>query len=187
METVAMARSDRKDTHVQAGASATVLLLCLVGIGGCAGRGGVAEPPPDALTVATVRHTAGPQPRGAWVDWGTLAPQAQRSDGERALLLEVGLREGEVVATEPAPLELANFVVRVEARSRRETVIALESAVDVALGFELYVSADGERFRAIPSCPVPARGRSFERWPERAAWIAIARVRAAEGAFPGCD
>jgi predicted small lipoprotein YifL len=172
---------------MHASVSGMVLLLCLVGIAGCASRGGVAQPPPDASTVATVRHTAGPQPQGTWVDWDTLAPQAHRSDGERALLLEVTQREGQVVAVEAAPLELANFVVRVEARSRRETVVALESAVDVGLDFDLYVSRDGERFRSIPVCSVAARGRSFERWPERAAWIAIAGVSAADGPRPGCE
>lgn len=171
---------------MNASTSGMALLLCLLGLGACASRSAISEPPPDAQTVATIRHTAGPQPSGTWVDWHTLAPHAHRSDGERALLLEVGLREGQVDATEPAPLELANFVVRVESRRRRETVVALESAVDVPLDYDLYVSRDGERFRSIPNCPVAARGRSFERWPERAAWIAIANVRAA-GIRPGCD
>lgn len=167
------------------GSIALVLAVSCV-LAGCAtSRGGVGVPP-DALTVASVRHTAGPQPEPVWVDRAGLGAGAQRSDGERALLLEVTLRDGEVAATEAAPLELANLVVRIESRSRRETVVAIESAVEVALDFELYVSPDGERFRRIPSCPVGARGRSFERWPERARWIAIGAVRRAHAAREGC-
>ena len=154
---------------------------------GCATRGPGVEVPEGALTVASVRHTAGPQPEPVWVSRDALAPDAQRSDGERALLLEVALRDGRVVSTESAPLELANLVVRVESRTRRETVIALESAVEIALDLNLYVSPDGERFRRIPSCPVGARGRSFERWPERARWIAIGDVRAVSGPVEGCE
>lgn len=156
-------------------------------VAGCATpRSGGVEVPGDALTVASVRHTAGPQPEPVWIPREALAADAQRSDGERALLLEVALRDGQVLSTESAPLELANLVVRIETRSRRETVVALESAVEVALDFNLYVSPDGERFRRIPSCPVAARGRSFERWPERARWIAIGDLRNAGTAPEGC-
>jgi hypothetical protein len=166
-------------------------ILCLLAFAGlaagCATKGPGVEVPEGALTVASVRHTAGPQPQPVWVDRAALAPDAQRSDGERALLLEVALRDGQVASTESAPLELANLVVRVETRTRRETVVAIESAVEIALAFDLYVSPDGERFRRIPSCPVDARGRSFERWPERARWIAIGDVRAVTGPVEGCD
>jgi hypothetical protein len=166
----------------------TLLALALLSaVTGCATTGPGVEIPDGAMTVASVRHTAGPVPEPVWIARDSLAPDAQRSDGERALLLEVALRDGQVASMESAPLELANFVVRVESRSRRETVIALESAVEIALAFDLYVSPDGERFRHIPSCPVDARGRSFERWPERARWIAIGGVRAATGAAEGCD
>jgi hypothetical protein len=163
------------------------LLFMLAGlVAGCAtSRPGV-EVPDDALVVASVRHTAGPQPVGAWVARASLPADAQRSDGERALLFEVAMREGQVVSTESAPLELANLVVRVESRTRRETVVAIENAVDTALAFDLFVSPDGERFRRIPACPVDARGRSFERWPERAAWIAIGRLRAADASAANC-
>uniref|UniRef100_UPI003B3A9294 efflux RND transporter permease subunit n=1 Tax=Sphingomonas sp. TaxID=28214 RepID=UPI003B3A9294 len=48
------------------------------------------------------------------------------------------------------------------------------------LGFDLFVSPDGERFRAITACAVASGTDAYERWPERAAWIALANVRVAE-------
>jgi hypothetical protein len=167
-----------------------MLRLSFVGLSllgaGCAATGGGAAVPADALTVASVRHTAGPQPEPVWIARAALPADARRSDGERALLLEVELRDDRVVRVEDAPLELANVVVRVEARTRRETVIAVQSALDRTLAFDLFVSSDGERFRAIPACPVAARSQSFERWPERVAWVAVGNLRAASGLEADC-
>jgi hypothetical protein len=159
-------------------------LAAAVQLGGCAGTRGPATPPPGSLTVATVRHTAGPQPAAVWLAADALPPDAQRSDGGRALLLEVALRDGAVATVETAPLELANLVVRIESRDRRQTVVAIENRNDVALGYSLYVSPDGERFRRVPSCPVAAGGIAYERWPEAAAWIAVGAWQVADSAAP---
>jgi hypothetical protein len=155
------------------------LSILPLALGACGSRGGV-QVPPEALTVASVRHTAGPQPAPLWLSRAELPADAHFSDGARALLLEATLRDARVEALEGAPLELANLIVRIDARARRETVIAIENDSDATLALDLFVSPDGERFRAIPTCPVAPGGDAFERWPERAAWIALANVRVAE-------
>jgi hypothetical protein len=147
---------------------------------GCATRPSVGEAPPDAQVVATLRHTAGPQEAARWIDAAALPSDTLRTDDARALLIEVSLPEDGAVLTEVAPLELANLVVRIDQRDRKQVVIGIDNASAAALAFDLYVSPDGRRFRRIPSCAVAARGRSFERWPERTAWIAVAGVRRAE-------
>lgn len=159
-------------------------LAVVVWLGGCAGARGPATPPPGSLTVATVRHTSGPQPAAAWLAAEALPPDAQRSNGTRALLLEVALRDGAVSTVETAPLELANLLVRIESRDRRQTVVAIENRNAVALGYALYVSPDGERFRRVPSCPVAAGGIAYERWPEAAAWIAVGAWQVADPTAP---
>lgn len=140
--------------------------------------------PPEALTVATVRHTAAPLPAPAWVSRAQLPPDTQYSDGERALLLEVDARGRGPAQVESVPLELANLVVRIDARNRTETVVAIGNGSEHTLAFDLFVSPDGERFRAITACPVAPGLDAYERWPERAAWIALANVRVADGG--GC-
>lgn len=141
--------------------------------------------PPGALTVASVRHTSAPQPAPVWVLRESLPAGAYRGDERRALLLEVALHEGQVRSVESAPLELANLRVRIEARDREQTVVAIENHTAAALAFDLFLSPDGERFRLVPSCPVAAGTTAYERWPEPARWLAIGAVRTAEGA--GCD
>lgn len=165
----------------------SLVLLATLGLAACASQRGGGAVPPEAMTVATVRHTAGPQPQAAWIERGALPADAQRSDGERALLLEARLVEGRVVALERAPLELANLIVRVESRDRRQTVIAVQNGSSEMLAYDLFVSPDGERFRAIPSCPAQPHASAYERWPERAAWIAVANVRAVTTKSPGCE
>ena len=152
----------------------------------CATRPTVGEAPADAQVVATVRHVAGPQEAGEWIDAAALPSDALRTDGERALLLEVSLPDDGSALTEVAPLELANFVVRIDQRDRKSIVVGIDNATDAALAFDLFVSPDGSRFRRIPSCPVAARGRAFERWPQRTAWIAVAGVRRAAESGPAC-
>ena len=142
-------------------------------------------PPPGTMTVATVRHTAAPQPAADWVGRSALPAPALAGAAERALLLEVTLDEGAVSNVETAPLELANLIVRIESRSKRETVVAVQNAADVALVYELYLSPDGERFRRVPTCAVAADATAYERWPEHASWIAVGTVRAA-GADDAC-
>jgi hypothetical protein len=158
------------------------LLFAVSTLAGCATRPSVGEAPPDAEVVANVRHVAGPREAGEWIDAAALPSDALRTDGERALLIEVSLPDDGAVLTEVAPLELANLVVRIDERDRKQVVIGIDNATEAALAFDLYVSPDGQRFRRIESCPVAARGRSFERWPERTAWIAVAGVRRAQDA-----
>jgi hypothetical protein len=143
--------------------------------------------PPDALTVASVRHTSAPQPAPVWVSRADLPSGSLRSDDARALLLEVAVHEGQVRSVESAPLELANLRVRIDARDRRQTVVALENDSVVALDFELFLSPDGERFRRVPTCPVAAGTTAYERWPEPAPWLAVGAVRAAAGGDERCD
>ena len=164
------------------------LLACaaLMCASGCATRPTVGEAPGDAEVVATVRHVAGPQEAAAWVDADALPSDALRTDGERAMLLEVTLPEDGSVLTEVAPLELANFVIRIDESDRKQVVVGIDNATDAALAFDLFVSPDGKRFRRIGSCPVAARGRSFERWPQRTAWIAVAGVRRAAESDADC-
>ena len=161
---------------------ACVALLCA----GCATRPTVGEAPADAQVVATVRHVAGPQEAAAWIDADALPSDALRTDGERAVLLEVTLPDDGSVLTEVAPLELANLVVRIDQRDRKSVVVGIDNATDAALAFDLYVSPDGRRFRQVRTCPVAARGRAFERWPQRTAWIAVAGVRRATDADAAC-
>jgi hypothetical protein len=146
---------------------------------GCAGPRRGAMPPPGSMTVATVRHTSAPQPAAEWIGRGGLPAPAAVSDAERALLLEVTLAEGVVREVETAPLELANLIVRIESRSRRETVVAVQNGTGTALAYELYLSPDGERFRRVPTCAVGAQATAYERWPEHATWLAVGAVRAA--------
>lgn len=154
--------------------------LGVVLLAGCAARPTVGEAPADAQVVANVRHVAAPQEAGAWLDAGALPSDAVRTDGERALLLEVSLPDDGSVLTEVAPLELANLVVRIEERDRKQVVVGIDNATDAALAYDLFVSPDGVRYRRIATCPVAARGRAFERWPQRTAWIAVAGVRRAQ-------
>lgn len=164
----------------------TFALLIAVSLAGCAARPSGGEAPPDAEIVATVRHAAGPREAAQWIDVAALPSDALRTDGERALLIEISLPDDGSVLTEVAPLELANLVVRIDQRDRKQVVVGIDNATEAALAFDLFVSPDGQRFRRIPACPVAARGRSFERWPERAAWIAVAGVRRAESGGTDC-
>lgn len=143
--------------------------------------------PAGTMTVASVRHTSAPQPAPVWLSRDALPGDTHRSDDQRALLLEVAVHEAQVRSVESAPLELANLRVRIDARDRKHTVIAIENDTDVALDFELFLSPDGERFRLIPSCAVAAGTTAYERWPEPARWLAIGAVRAAQGDTSGCD
>jgi hypothetical protein len=163
-----------------------VSLLVILLLAGCATRPTVGDAPADAEVVASVRHVAGPQEAGAWLDADALPSDAVRTDGERAMLLEVSLPDDGSVLTEVAPLELANLVIRIDERDRRQVVVGIDNATDAALAFDLFVSPDGKRFRRIASCAVAPRGRSFERWPERTAWIAVAGVRRAADSDPAC-
>ncbi len=157
------------------------LFSASLALAACATQTKVAEAPADAEVVATVRHVAGPRPPAPWLDLAALPADAQRSDGERALLLEVGLPDdGGAPVVETAPLELANLVIRIEKREAKQSVIGIENATAAALAYELYLSPDGERFHRVPVCAVAARGPAYERFPERAAWIAVANVRRAE-------
>jgi hypothetical protein len=161
-------------------------LAATAALGGCATSRPGNGAPAEAVPVASVRHTAGPRPAAQWVMRDALPTTSWLSDGERAILVEVTQNDEGVTRAETAPLELANLVVRIDTRRRRETVIAIQSALAMPLAFDLYVSPDGERFRWIPSCPVAAHGTAYERWPERAAWIALANPREAVGVLPGC-
>ena len=152
----------------------------------CATRPTPGEAPADAEVVATVRHVAGPQEAAAWIDADSLPSDALRTDGERAMLLEVTLPEDGSTLTQVAPLELANLVIRIDQRDRKSVVVGIDNATDAALAFDLFVSPDGKRFRPIRACPVAARGRAFERWPERTAWIAVAGVRRATESDAAC-
>lgn len=158
-----------------------LLLVPALLLAGCATRPTVGEAPADAQVVAEMRYASGPQAAGAWIDAAALPSDALRTDGERALLLEVSLPDDGTVLTEVAPLELANLVVRIDERDRKQVVIGIDNATGAALAFDLFVSPDGERFRRIETCPVAPRGRAFVRWPERTAWIAVAGVRRADG------
>jgi type IV pilus biogenesis protein CpaD/CtpE len=161
-------------------------MLMLVLLAGCATRPTVGEAPADAEVVATVRHVAGPREAATWIDAAALPSDALRTDAERALLLEVTLPADGTAITEVAPLELANLVIRIDQRDRKSVVVGIDNATDAALAFDLFVSPDGARFRRIGSCPVAARGRAFERWPERTAWIAVAGVRRAAESDASC-
>jgi hypothetical protein len=154
---------------------------------GCASSGPAVDVPADALTVATVRHVAGPQPAAQWIARDALPTDALRGDGERALLLEATLRDERVWSLESAPLELANLIVRIDTRDPKQTVISIDNGSASRLAYDLFLSPDGERFRRVPSCPVVASGSAFERWPERMAWFAIANVRVPTADEPGCD
>ena len=77
---------------------------------------------------------------------------------------------------ETAPLELANLIVRIEQRDAEQTVVAIQNGTDRALVVPVFVSPDGERYRALPGCAVAAGATAYERWPERAAWIAVAEM-----------
>jgi hypothetical protein len=168
-------------------ALATLLAVGSLLLTACASAPRSGAVPPGALTVASVRHTAAPLPAPVWVSRDSLPADAHRSDEQRALLLEVALHEGQVRSVESAPLELANLRVRIEARDREQTVVAIENDTATALAFELYLSPDGERFRLIPSCPVAPGTTAYERWPQAARWLAIGAVRAADGTASGCE
>jgi hypothetical protein len=166
---------------------ATLLAAGSLMLTACASTPRAVAVPPGALTVASVRHTSAPQPAPVWLARESLPADTFRSDDERALLLEVALHEGQVRSVESAPLELANLRVRIDARDRRQTVVAIENDTAAALDFELFLSPDGERFRLIPSCAVAAGTTAYERWPEPARWLAIGAVRAAQGDAGRCD
>jgi len=155
-------------------------------LAGCAMGPTPGEAPEDAERGVTMRHVSGPQAAGAWLDAANLPSDAQRTDGTRAVLLEVSLPEDGSVLTEIAPLELANFVLRIDERDRRQVVVGIDNATAERLAFDLYASPDGRRFRRIPACPVEARGRGFARWPERTREVAVAGVRRATESDAAC-
>jgi len=156
-------------------------------LAGCAAGPTPGEAPADAKLVATMRHVAGPREAAAWLEAASLPSDAQRTDGTRAVLLEVSLPEDGSVLTEVAPLELANFVLRIDERDRKQVVVGIDNATAERLAFDLYASPDGQRFRRIPACPVEARGRGFARWPERTREVAVAGLRRATEADARCE
>ena len=143
--------------------------------------------PPDAVPVASVRPVASPQ-AATWLAVAELPAGALRARADRAVLLEVSREDGGAVGSvEPAPLELANLIVRVTRNAPRDVGIALESSLDASVKLDLFVSPDGERFRYISSCPVIAGGSAYEKLAEPVAWVAVARVRLADPGEPRCE
>lgn len=162
------------------------IALAALTLAGCAAPRTVAEVPPGAEVVATVRHVAGPRPAADWIDRASLPAGTQLTDTSRALLLELRVEGEGAAALQPAPLELANLIVRIESVDPEQTVIAIQNLTDAALAFDLLASPDGRRFRRLPACPVPAGQVAYERWPEPMRWIAIGSVRVAGTPGDGC-
>jgi hypothetical protein len=152
----------------------------------CAGPRARGDIPADAEPVASVRPAPGPQPL-TWRARDELPDDAVVGNDVRALLLEVTLRDGAVHTVETAPLELANLIVRVVSSDVRRSSISLDSTLDRALKLELFVSPDGQRFRAVSSCPIIANGSAYEMFAEPVAAMAVARIRVADENRMACE
>lgn len=103
-----------------------------------------------------------------------------------ALGLAVEVVDGRVAATGPVPAEGAN----VTARSRTadgQTTLTITHRLAANLKFDLYLSADGERFEYTSSCVVTPGVASFELWEQPIRAFALGNPRAVPDGDLRCD
>lgn len=107
--------------------------------------------------------------------------------GSGQLALAVAVEGGRVAHAEVAPDgAAANVTASVNAKEG-ETTLTIKHTLNVALKFDLYMSADGERFVYTSSCAVTPGISSFEMWQMPIREFALGNPRVVDGDKIGCD
>lgn len=106
--------------------------------------------------------------------------------GQPPLALRVDLDDQGVRGVRIADASEANVRARGDAQDGR-TMLTIEHDLDVALKFDLYVSADGEHFAYTSSCAVTPGISSFEMWEQPISAFAIGNPRVVGNDAISCD
>lgn len=106
--------------------------------------------------------------------------------GEPPLALRVDIIDGKASAVEAAAGGAAN-VTASGSTDDGEATLSIRHDLEVALKFDLYISADGERFQYTSSCAVTPGMSSFELWQQPVRAFALGNPRVIDGDRITCD
>lgn len=106
--------------------------------------------------------------------------------GQPPLALKVDVDGQGVRNVRIADAAEANVRARGDAQDGR-AMLTIEHDLGVALKFDLYVSADGDRFEYASSCAVTPGVSSFEMWERPIRAFAIGNPRVVDGDEIPCD
>ncbi len=103
-----------------------------------------------------------------------------------SLALQVEIADGRVVASSPAG-EGAGNLRATRGGDAAETMLTVSSDLAVAIKFDLYISADGERFTYTSTCGLTPGVASFEMWKQPIALFALGNPRVVPSGRVSCD
>jgi len=106
--------------------------------------------------------------------------------GEPPLVLKVEIVDGKASSAQPAEAATTN-VTASGSTEDGEAMLSIRHDLDVALKFDLYISADGELFQYASSCAVTPGISSFELWQQPVRAFALGNPRVVEGDRITCD
>lgn len=106
--------------------------------------------------------------------------------GQPPLALKVDVDAAGVRSVHAADASGANVTANGGSQDGR-TMLTIEHTLDVALKFDVYVSADGEHFAYTSSCAVTPGIASFEMWERPIRAFAIGNPRVVDGDAIPCD
>ena len=106
--------------------------------------------------------------------------------GDPALALDVVVADGRVVSSAAASPEQANVTAR-SGTADGQTTLTIAHRLAANLKFDLYLSADGERFEYTSSCVVTPGVASFELWQQPVKAFALGNPRVLPGRDLRCD
>lgn len=105
--------------------------------------------------------------------------------GQPALALDVVIENGRVARAGVATAaDAANVTASANAKEG-ETTLTIKHGLKATLKFDLYISADGERFVYASSCAVTPGISSFEMWQQPIRAFALGNPRVVDDV--GCD
>lgn len=105
-------------------------------------------------------------------------------NGKPPLALNVVVKDGQVVSAAPADAATANVTAAGDIENGQAT-LAITHSLAVTLKFDLYISADGERFVYASSCAITPGIAGFELWQQPVRAFALGNPRiVADGKMP---
>lgn len=103
-----------------------------------------------------------------------------------SLALQVEVADGKVVASSPAGEGPGNLRAT-RSGDAAGTMLTVSSDLPVAVKFDLYISADGERFTYTSTCGLTPGISSFEMWKQPVAAFALGNPRVVPSGRVSCD
>jgi len=106
--------------------------------------------------------------------------------GNPVLALKVDIDGGQVKSVANTEATTAN-VTATGSSADGETMLTIKHDLDVTIKFDLYISADGERFEYTSSCAITPAISSFEMWAQPIRAFALGNPRVIAGNKVTCD